>query len=60
MKCRQYNSNNIINNGKERCKQSHNCKSYKFNFVEIDGYTGKNIDNKKWILSYTQEIWGLE
>jgi transposase-like protein len=47
MECTRCKSNKIINNGKVRGKQRYNCKSCRFNLIEIDGRSEKNIDKQR-------------
>lgn len=47
MECKRCESKTIVNNGKAKAKQRYKCKNCGFNFVEIDGRRGKNIDKQK-------------
>ena len=59
MKCKRCESKTIVNNGKAKGKQRYKCKSCGFNFVEIDGRRGKNIDKQKMAIHLYLENMGF-
>jgi transposase-like protein len=52
-------SKTIVNNGKPKGKQRYKCKSCGFNFVEIDGRRGKNVDKQKMAIHLYLENMGF-
>jgi transposase-like protein len=59
MECTRCESKSIVNNGKAQGKQRYKCKSCGFNFVEIDGRKGKNIDKQKMAIHLYLENMGF-
>lgn len=59
MECKVCKSSKVVNNGKVRNKQRYKCKSCQFNFVEVDGRKGKNVDKQKMALHLYLENMGF-
>jgi len=59
MECKRCKSDKIINNGKVRSKQRYNCKNCGYNFVEVDGRRGKNIDKQRMAIHLYLENMGF-
>jgi IS1 family transposase/transposase-like protein len=59
MECTRCESKTTVNNGKAKGKQRYKCKSCGFNFVEIDGRRGKNIDKQRMAIHLYLENMGF-
>ena len=59
MECKKCKSTEIVKNGKVRNKQRYKCKGCQFNFVEVDGRKGKQIDKQKMAIHLYLENMGF-